>query len=208
MLRNYFLTVSSFGILFFTSCNNTKNKKDTDLKTPDTVDSIANLSGYVNSGENYVLKQVSKKSLTLIGKFYEAEHKNISTLIIGTMNVLNDYILENKIKINGSIMCVYDTIPLENKKIKIFVGIPIENKIATKSDFAMMQLPTGDYHKATVSLGLGKTTKMWDFITNKLRSEGFEISMPLIEYPSDARNFDMTTEITHSNLLIPVKTQK
>ncbi len=208
MLRNYFLTVSCFGILFFTSCDNTKVEHDTDLKSHENVDSIANLSGYVNSGENYVLKQVSKKSLTLIGKFYEAEHKNISTLIIGTMNVLNDYIIENKIKISGSIMCVYDTIPVENEKIKIFVGIPIENKIATKSDFAMMKLPAGDYHKATVSLGLGKTTKMWDFITNKLRSDGFEIPMPLIEYPSDARNFDMTTEITHSNLLIPVKTQK
>ncbi len=208
MLRNCFITISLLGMLLVLSCKNPKTTSTNDSNNTENIDSINKISGYVSAGENYILKQVSKKPLLLIGKNYETEHKNISTLIIGTMNVLNEFLLANKIKIDGSIMCVYNKIPTENEKIKIFVGIPIQKETKVKSDFVFLKIPGGNYHKATVNLGLGLTTRMWGVITQNLRNNGFEIPLPIYEYPSDARNFDMTTEITHSNLLIPVKPQK
>jgi predicted transcriptional regulator YdeE len=195
-------------MLMVLSCKNPKKTNTNDSNNTENIDTLNKLSGYVSSGENYILKQVPKKPLILIGKNYETEHKNISTLIIGTLNVLNEFLLVNKIKIDGSIMCVYNNIPTENEKIKIFVGIPIQKETKVKSDFEFLKIPGGNYHKATVNLGLGKTTKMWNVITQNLRNNGFEIPLPIYEYPSDARNFDMTTEITHSNLLIPVKPKK
>jgi len=38
-----------------------------------------------------------------------------------------------------------------------------------------------------------------------LEMNGNKITFPIIEYPSDSRNSEMTTAITQVNLLIPVK---
>jgi effector-binding domain-containing protein len=151
-----------------------------------------------------VLKQTEKPNMQIIGKSYIAKYEDLAKLISQTASPLMNYIAQNKLIITGSIMSVYNEIPTNNKEIEIFIGIPV-NKEIKSSEFLYRNIEGGKFHKVTANVELGKGAQIWNVVSSKLEMNGNKITFPIIEYPSDSRNSEMTTAITQVNLLIPVK---
>ena len=86
----------------------------------------------------------------------------------------------------------------------IFIGIPV-NKEVKSSEFLYRNITGGKFHKVTANVELGKGAQIWNAVSSKLVLNGNKITFPIFEYPSDARNSEMTTAITQVNLLIPIK---
>jgi hypothetical protein len=51
--------------------------------------------------------------------------------------------------------------------------------------------------------GLGESAPFWTRVAERLKSSGYKIEPPFIEYPSDTRTGEMTSVVTNSNLLLP-----
>jgi effector-binding domain-containing protein len=122
---------------------------------------------------------------------------------LGTANALNEFIENNQLIIEGSILTIYSEIPSPEKKQRIFVGIPVNKKVKS-TNWEYLTLPAGRFHKATTNAEIGATIPLWNTVSENLTKAGYTIKMPIYEYPSDGRNFEMTTTVSQVNLLIPV----
>jgi len=188
-----------FGWFFYQKTTNAEVK----LNAIDTGKFLKN-EGLVLTDSNFVLKQTEKPNMQIIGKSYIAKYEDLAKLISQTASPLMNYIAQNKLIITGSIMSVYNEIPTNNKEIEIFIGIPV-NKEIKSSEFLYRNIEGGKFHKVTANVELGKGAQIWNVVSSKLEMNGNKITFPIIEYPSDSRNSEMTTAITQVNLLIPVK---
>jgi effector-binding domain-containing protein len=188
-----------FGWFFYQKTTNSEVK----LNDADTSKILQN-EGLVLSDSNYVLKQTEKPKMRIIGKTYKAKYEDLAKLISQTASPLMNYIAQNKLIITGSIMSVYNEIPANNKEMEIFIGIPVDKEIKS-SEFLYRNIDGGKFHKITANVELGKGAQIWNVVSSKLEMNGNKITFPIIEYPSDSRNSEMTTAITQVNLLIPVK---
>lgn len=159
--------------------------------------------GLVLASSDYVLQQTEKPDLLIVGKSYKTKYTSLSTLIAGTSRPVLDFITANKLIIKGSIVSVYSQIPTENQEMEIFVGIPVNKKINT-SEFEFREIKGGKFHKSTINSEIGKAAPIWIKVCDDLEKSGQKITFPILEYPSDSRNSEMTTVISQSNLLIPV----
>lgn len=160
--------------------------------------------GLVLSDADYVIQQTEKPDLLLIGKSYKTKYTSLSTLVAGTSRPVLEFINANQLILKGSIMSVYNEIPNEQNDMEIFVGIPVNKKVNT-TEFEYRTIKSGKFHKATINSEMGKAAKIWKVVTDQLVKNGQQITYPIFEYPSDSRNSEMTTVISQSNLLIPVK---
>jgi len=176
---------------------------ETKLNAIDTT-KVLKTEGLVLSDSNFVLKQTEKPNMHVIGKTYKAKYEDLAKLISQTAAPLMNYIAQNKLIITGSILSIYEEIPTNDHEMDIFIGIPI-NKEVKSSEFLYRNIAGGKFHKVTANVELGKGAQIWNAVTSKLLSNGSKITFPIFEYPSDARNSEMTTSITQVNLLIPVK---
>ena len=188
-----------FGWFFYQKTANSEAK----LKTTDSTKVLQN-EGLVLSDSNYVLKQTEKPNMQIIGKTYKAKYEDLAKLISQTASPLMNYIAQNKLIITGSIMSVYNEIPKNDSEMEIFIGIPVDKAIKSTA-FEYRNINGGKFHKITANVELGKGSQVWNVVTSKLEANGNKITFPIIEYPSDSRNSEMTTAITQVNLLIPVK---
>jgi predicted transcriptional regulator YdeE len=160
--------------------------------------------GLVLSDADYVIQQTEKPDLLLLGKSYKTKYTSLSTLVAGTSRPVLEFINANQLMLKGSIMSVYDQVPNEDGDMEIFVGIPVNKRVNT-SEFEYKTIKGGKFHKATINSEMGKAAKIWKVVTDQLVKNGQKITFPIFEYPSDSRNSEMTTVISQSNLLIPVK---
>lgn len=188
-----------FGWFFYQKTANSEAK----LKTTDSTKVLQN-EGLVLSDSNYVLKQTEKPNMQIIGKTYKAKYEDLAKLISQTASPLMNYIAQNKLIITGSIMSVYNEIPKNDSEMEIFIGIPVDKAVQSNA-FEYRNINGGKFHKITANVELGKGSQVWNVVTSKLEANGNKITFPIIEYPSDSRNSEMTTAITQVNLLIPVK---
>lgn len=188
-----------FGWFFYQKTTHSEVK----LNAIDTGKVLKN-EGLVLSDSNYVLKQTEKPNMRIIGKTYRARYEDLAKLISQTASPLMNYIAQNKLIITGSIMSVYNEIPTNNKEMEIFIGIPVDKEMNSDA-FVYRNITGGKFHKVTANVELGKGAKIWNNVSSKLEMNGNKITFPIIEYPSDSRNSEMTTAITQVNLLIPVK---
>lgn len=188
-----------FGWFFYQKTANSEAK----LNTTDSTKVLQN-EGLVLSDSNYVLKQTEKPNMQIIGKTYKAKYEDLAKLISQTASPLMNYIAQNKLIITGSIMSVYNTIPNYDAEMEIFIGIPVDKAIQSTA-FEYRNINGGKFHKITANVELGKGSQVWNVVTSKLEANGNKITFPIIEYPSDSRNSEMTTAITQVNLLISVK---
>lgn len=195
----YFLgTIIAISI----ACQN-NTTKPVEGQQPELDTAPAKVEGHVEASANFMMKEVDKKELQVLGKYYEATPESVRTLFIGTANALNEFIEKNKLIIEGSILTIYSEVPSPDKKQKIFVGIPVNKKVKS-SNWEYLTLPAGRFHKATTNAEIGATIPLWNTVTENLTKAGYTIKMPIYEYPSDGRNFEMTTTVSQVNLLIPV----
>lgn len=195
----YFLgTIIAISI----ACQN-NTKKPVEGQQPELDTAPATVEGHLEASANFMMKEVDKKELQVLGKYYEATPESVRTLFIGTANALNEFIEKNKLIIEGSILTIYSEVPSPEKKQRIFVGIPV-NKNIKSTDWEYLTLAAGRYHKATTNAEIGATIPLWNTVTENLTKAGYTIKTPIYEYPSDGRNFEMTTTVSQVNLLIPV----
>ena len=188
-----------FGWFFY--CKTTKF--EVKLNVIDTGKVLKN-EGLVLSDSNFVLKQTEKPNMQIIGKAYIAKYEDLAKLISQTASPLMNYIAQNKLIITGSIMSVYNEIPNNNHEMEIFIGIPVDKEIKS-TEFLYRNILGGKFHKITANVELGKGAQIWNVVSSKLEMNGNKITFPIIEYPSDSRNSEMTTAITQINLLVPLK---
>lgn len=188
-----------FGWFFYQKTANSETKLD----LTDTTKVLKN-EGLVLTDSNYVLKQTEKPNMQVLGKSYKAKYADLAKLISQTAAPLMNYITQNKLIITGSIMSVYNEIPTNDHEMDIFIGIPVDKEIKS-TEFLYRNIVGGKFHKVTANVELGKGAQIWYGVSTKLEMNGNKINFPIIEYPSDARNSEMTTAITQVNLLIPIK---
>jgi effector-binding domain-containing protein len=188
-----------FGWFFYQKTNNSEVK----LNAIDTGKVLKN-EGLVLSDSNFMLKLTEKPNMQILGKTYKAKYEDLAKLISQTASPLMNDIAQNKLIITGSIMSVYNEIPTNNKEMEIFIGIPVDKEIKS-TEFLYRNIVGGKFHKVTANVELGKGAQIWNVVSSKLEMNGNKITFPIIEYPSDSRNSEMTTAITQVNLLIPVK---
>jgi len=166
------------------------------------------LEGLVVADSNFVLKQTEKPNMFIIGKSYRAKYTDLAKLISETAGPLMNAIATKNLIIKGSIMAVYNQIPTQENEMDIFIGIPVDKEIQ-ETEYSYRNIKAGKFHKITANAELGKGAPIWENVKKILesRNEGNQqaVSFPLIEYPSDARNSEMTTAITQVNFLIPIK---
>ncbi len=160
--------------------------------------------GLVLSDADYVIQQTEKPDLLLLGKSYKTKYTSLSSLVAGTSRPVLEFINANQLILKGSIMSVYNQIPNEDGDMEIFVGIPVNKKINT-TEFEYKTIKGGKFHKATINSEMGKAAKIWKVVSDQLIQNSQQITFPIFEYPSDSRNSEMTTVMTQSNLLLPVK---
>jgi hypothetical protein len=101
--------------------NNTTTTVESEQPLLDTAP--AKVTGHVEASTDFVMKEVDKKELSVLGKYYEATPESVRTLFIGTAHALNEFIENNHLIIEGSILTIYSEIPSPEKKQRIFVGI-------------------------------------------------------------------------------------
>jgi len=188
-----------FGWFFYQKTANSEAK----LNMNDSTKVLQN-EGLVLSDSNYVLKQTEKPNMQILGKTYKAKYEDLAKLISQSASPLMNYIAQNKLVITGSIMSVYNTIPNNDTEMEIFIGIPVD-KVIQSTAFEYRNIKGGKFHNITANVELGKGAQVWNVVTSKLEANGNKITFPIIEYPSDSRNSEMTTAITQVNLLIPIK---
>ena len=188
-----------FGWFFYQKTANSETK----LNATDTT-KVLKTEGLVLSDSNFVLKQTEKPNMQVLGKSYKAKYEDLAKLISQTAAPLMNYIAQNKLIITGSILSIYDEIPKNDHEMDIFIGIPV-NKEVNSSEFLYRNITGGKFHKVTANVELGKGAQIWNAVSSKLVLNGNKITFPIFEYPSDARNSEMTTAITQVNLLIPIK---
>ena len=187
-----------FGWFFYQKTANSETKNATDTTK------VLKTEGLVLSDSNFVLKQTEKPNMQVLGKSYKAKYEDLAKLISQTAAPLMNYIAQNKLIITGSILSIYDEIPTNDHEMDIFIGIPV-NKEVNSSEFLYRNITGGKFHKVTANVELGKGAQIWNAVSSKLVLNGNKITFPIFEYPSDARNSEMTTAITQVNLLIPIK---
>jgi len=188
-----------FGWFFYQKTNNSEVK----LNAIDTGKVLKN-EGLVLSDSNFMLKLTEKPNMQILGKTYKAKYEDLAKLISQTASPLMNDIAQNKLIITGSIMSVYNEIPTNNKEMEIFIGIPVDKEIKS-TEFLYRNIVGGKFHKVTANVELGKGAQIWNVVSSKLELNGNKITFPIIEYPSDSRNSEMTTAITQVNLLVPIK---
>ena len=188
-----------FGWFFYQKTANSETK----LNATDTT-KVLKTEGLVLSDSNFVLKQTEKPNMQVLGKSYKAKYEDLAKLISQTAAPLMNYIAQNKLIITGSILSIYYEIPTNDHEMDIFIGIPV-NKEVNSSEFLYRNITGGKFHKVTANVELGKGAQIWNAVSSKLVLNGNKITFPIFEYPSDARNSEMTTAITQVNLLIPIK---
>jgi len=188
-----------FGWFFYQKTNNSEVK----LNAIDTGKVLKN-EGLVLSDSNFMLKLTEKPNMQILGKTYKAKYEDLAKLISQTASPLMNYIAQNKLIITGSIMSVYNEIPTNNKEMEIFIGIPVDKEIKS-TEFLYRNIVGGKFHKVTANVELGKGAQIWNVVSSKLELNGNKFTFPIIEYPSDSRNSEMTTAITQVNLLVPIK---
>ena len=181
------------------SCQN-QTSKTTNVET-DT--SVRTMDGYVASESDFVITPTTRPNMHVIGKsFPNVKPESLNTLIIGTVAGLNQLIADSNRIIMGPIMAIYGELPVPNAPQTIFVGIPI-NKPIKNREFGFIELKEGRFHKAKTMAGLGESAPFWSRVADRLKSDGYRLEPPFIEYPSDTRTGEMTSVITYSNLLLP-----
>ena len=194
-----FFAVGISFLLGAYSCQN-KTSKTTNVET-DT--SVRTMDGYVASESDFVITPTTRPNMHVIGKsFPNVKPESLKTLIIGTVAGLNQIIADSNRIIMGPIMAIYGELPVPNAPQTIFVGIPI-NKPIKNREFGFIELKEGRFHKAKTMAGLGESAPYWSRVANRVKSDGYRVEPPFIEYPSDTRTGEMTSVITYSNLLLP-----
>lgn len=165
---------------------------------------IQQIEGLVLTDSNFVLKQTEKPDMYILGKSYRAKYTDLAKLISETAGPLMNTIASNNLIIKGSIMSVYEEMPTVETEMDIFIGIPVNQEIRGTAYF-YKKVKAGKFHKISANAELGKGANIWNNVKKIFDKNGQKFSFPLIEYPSDARNSEMTTAITQVNLLIPIK---
>lgn len=188
-----------FGWFFYQKNTNSHSNSP----SSDTTGVLRN-EGLVLSDSNFVLKQTEKPAMVIIGKSFKAKYSELPKLISTTAGPLMNFIAQKKLIITGSIMSVYEEIPSTDKELDIFVGIPV-NKEILGSEYYYKKIDAGKFHKITANVELGKGAPIWNSVVSLLEKNGSKLLFPIIEYPSDSRNSEMTTTITQVNLLVPIK---
>ena len=181
------------------SCQN-QTSKTTNVETDTTV---RTMDGYVASESDFVITPTTRPNMHVIGKsFPNVKPESLKTLIIGMVAGLNQIIADSNRIIIGPIMAIYGELPVPNAAQTIFVGIPINKPIKTR-EFGFIELKEGRFHKAKTMAGLGESAPYWSRVANRVKSDGYRVEPPFIEYPSDTRTGEMTSVINYSNLLLP-----
>ena len=196
-----------FAVFFYLKndgFNSTNQSAQQSLENKIDTTGIVHKEGLVLSNADYVIQQTEKPDLLLVGKSYKTKYTSLSTLVAGTSRPVLEFINANQLILKGSIMSVYNEIPNEQNEMEIFVGIPVNKKVNT-TEFEYRTIKAGKFHKATINAEMGKAAKIWQVVADQLVKNGQQITYPIFEYPSDSRNSEMTTVITQSNLLLPVK---
>lgn len=196
-----------FAAVYYFKNDGSDSKNQSDQESVENqIDTVGMMhkEGLVLSDADYVIQQTEKPDLLLIGKSYKTKYTSLSTLVAGTSRPVLEFINANQLILKGSIMSVYNEIPNEQNDMEIFVGIPVNKKVNT-TEFEYRTIKSGKFHKATINSEMGKAAKIWKVVTDQLVKNGQQITYPIFEYPSDSRNSEMTTVISQSNLLIPVK---
>lgn len=196
-----------FAAVYYFKNDGSDSKNQSDQQSVENQVDTAGMmhkEGLVLSDADYVIQQTEKPDLLLIGKSYKTKYTSLSTLVAGTSRPVLEFINANQLILKGSIMSVYNEIPNEQNDMEIFVGIPVNKKVNT-TEFEYRTIKSGKFHKATINSEMGKAAKIWKVVTDQLVKNGQQITYPIFEYPSDSRNSEMTTVISQSNLLIPVK---
>ncbi len=199
-IRGFYFWGTAIALLF--ACQNDV-PKSAENKQTDADTTPVQVEGHVEAAANFVMKEVDRKQLNVLGKYYETTPESVRTLFIGTANALTEYIEKNQLIMEGSVLTIYSEIPSPGKKQRIFVGIPVNKKLKS-NNWEYLTIPEGRYHKATTNVEIGATIPLWKTVTDNLKSAGYSIKTPIYEYPSDGRNFEMTTTVSQVNLLIPV----
>jgi predicted transcriptional regulator YdeE len=196
-----------FGVYYYLKNgglnSNAHAVNSTEQNQTDT-DGMMQKEGLVLSDADYVIQQTEKPDLLIIGKSYKTKYTSLPTLVAGASRPVLEFINANQLILKGSIMSVYNQIPTEDADMDIFVGIPVNKKV-NSAEFEYRTIKGGKFHKATINSEMGKAAKIWQVVCNQLIKNDQSISYPIFEYPSDSRNSEMTTVITQSNLLVPVK---
>lgn len=196
-----------FAVFYYFKNDGSNSKNLSDQQSAENQIDTAGMmhkEGLVLSDADYVIQQTEKPDLLLIGKSYKTKYTSLSTLVAGTSRPVLEFINANQLILKGSIMSLYNEIPNEQNDMEIFVGIPVNRKVNT-TEFEYRTIKSGKFHKATINSEMGKAAKIWKVVTDQLVKNGQQITYPIFEYPSDSRNSEMTTVISQSNLLIPVK---
>ncbi len=201
MRKSLPILITALGSLWFSACQN--NSSQTDIT--DTANSkVQSMDGFVASGSDFVITPTKRPDMHVICKVYmSVKPETLKTLIIGTASELNTIIADSARIMTGPIMAIYEQIPEPGKEQNIIIGIPI-NKPIKNNQFGFINLKAGPFHKAKTMAALGQSAPFWIKVSENLKSQGYKLEPPFIEYPSDTRTGEMTTVVTNSNLLIPV----
>ena len=201
MRKNRFFLSSLVLIVFSLGCqNNPSTPSDEAVKSDTTVKSM---DGFVSSETDFVITPTKRPDMHVVAKvFNNVKPESLKTLFIGAAAELNQVIADSNRIITGPIMAIYDELPMPGVAQTIVVGIPI-NKPIKSNKFGFIDLKAGRFHKAKTMAGLGESAPFWTRVAERLKSSGYNIEPPFIEYPSDTRTGEMTSVVTNSNLLLP-----
>ncbi len=201
MRKSFLYLTTVIGSLWFSACQNNGSQAE----TSDTANTkVQSIEGFVSSESDFVITPTKRPDMHVICKLYNSvKPETLKTLIIGTAAELNTLIADSARIMTGPIMAIYEQIPESGKEQNIIVGIPI-NKPIKNNQFGFINLKSGRFHKAKTMAALGESAPLWTKVSENLKSQGYKLEPPFIEYPSDTRTGEMTSVVTNSTLLIPV----
>ena len=192
------------AIVFLGSCMGSGSKESENNNASTENEITQTDEKIIGASENYFSRKVDRKAEWVLGKTYKTKPEALKTLYIATSRLVSEAVTQNKWVMTGSIMAIYDEIPLPHSETKIFVGVPVSQK-GNVPGLEWRKLKGGTYIKATTNFEIGQTAQAWESVKNDLTNKGNNLGFPVYEYPSDSRNSEMTTEVSQCNLLFPIQ---
>lgn len=196
-----FVMIALIYLFFSTS----KQNKNSDLIENQINSDSVSQAGLLVTDSSFIMTETERPDQIILCKKFKSNYKSIKSLIVKSAPDLLKIISEKNLAIKGSIQALYFEVPTNEFEKEIFVGIPIGKKIAAPSEeYQIIEIPASGFVKVKSNSNWGESLDLWNKIVGKLTVNGKKIKYPIIEYPSDSRNAEMTTEISQMNLMIPI----
>jgi effector-binding domain-containing protein len=207
-MRNIFLVVFAlFCTSIFVGCSSSEKDNSTSSldssKTQSTPESTAVETGkdVVGTSAGLLIREMYKNEIRVFGKFVNSPISKIKEIVNATVPEIMNQIHQRQLILGGTLMVVYPEGNPFNRSNRLFIGIPVKIKKPVPN-FEYLDLPQGDYFKATINAEPGNSTEHWGKFLEELTRKGYGVSAPYYEYYSDSRNNEMATVLSQTSLLV------